>query len=209
MNVRQSRSPRIGAEPVEWRQPTPWSLPVAAIDTDRNLLFGLLALQTGLIGESQLVAAFQSWIRDKSRPMADLLVGRGGLDADDRDVVEALVARHIKKHGGDVEKSLAAVPAGQSTYASLARSGDLDIECTLARLGPARPVQSENPADLTETLSVGSVTSDGQRFRILRPHAEGGLGAVFLAIDQELHREVALSSSSISTPTTRLAEFVS
>jgi eukaryotic-like serine/threonine-protein kinase len=31
---------------------------------DRHLLFGLLALQNGLIDQGQLVAAFQAWTRD-------------------------------------------------------------------------------------------------------------------------------------------------
>ena len=41
-------------------------------------------------------------------------------------------------------------------------------------------------------ISVGKATSVGQRFRVLRPHARGGLGAVFVALDAELNREVAL-----------------
>ena len=40
---------------------------------DRDLLFGLLALQNGLIDQGQLVAAFQAWTRDKARPLADHL----------------------------------------------------------------------------------------------------------------------------------------
>jgi eukaryotic-like serine/threonine-protein kinase len=48
------------------------------------------------------------------------------------------------------------------------------------------------PSDATATLSVGTTTSVGQRFRVLRDHSRGGLGAVYVALDSELNREVAL-----------------
>ncbi len=46
---------------------------------DRHLLFGLLALQNGIINQGQLVAAFQAWTLDKSRSLADHLEARGDL----------------------------------------------------------------------------------------------------------------------------------
>ena len=58
-------------------------LPMAA-DTDRQLLFGLIALQVGLIDQAQLVAAFQASAHDKTRPLADHLCDRGSLGIDSR-----------------------------------------------------------------------------------------------------------------------------
>ena len=65
-------------------------------DTSRHLLFGLLALQNGLIDQAPLVAAFQAWTRDKARPLADHLVARGDLDAEHRPLLEALAAAHLE-----------------------------------------------------------------------------------------------------------------
>src|SRR6516162_5441599 len=105
---------------------------MAAIAADRDLLYGLIALQNGLIDQVQLVAAFQAWTRDKGRPLAEHLLARGDLDAEQRSCVEALVALHVKKYGGDAAKTLAAVPAGRSTRESLARIGDANLEASLA-----------------------------------------------------------------------------
>ena len=63
---------------------------------------------------------------------------------------------------------------------------DQDIQASIVVL--ATPPYTDPRATAPE-LPRGT---GGARYRILRPHAKGGLGEVFVAEDTELHREVAL-----------------
>jgi eukaryotic-like serine/threonine-protein kinase len=144
-----------------------------AAEAERNLLFGLIALQVGLIDQSQLVAAFQAWARHKVRTLSDHLGDLGVLDADARAAVEVMVVLHLRKHEGDLEKSLVSLPVGHSTRERLAGLCDAELDASLQHVASC---STEPIADRTATFSVGALTADGQRFRVLRarPGWSGG-----------------------------------
>jgi serine/threonine protein kinase len=155
---------------------------------DRNLLFGILALQMDFISRDQLVAAMNAWVLDKAKPLGQVLVEQGALSSSRRGLLDPLVDEHVAQHGGDPERSLAALSSVSDIRPVLAPIGDADVRASLNLL-QARG-QSESSDTLPQKERPTPVT--GLRFRILRPHARGGLGEVFVAEDGELHREVAL-----------------
>ena len=100
------------------------------------------------------------------------MLERGALSPSRDLLLAGLVDEHIKLHGNDPGKSLAAVSSIGSVREQLTMIADPELHASLAHVSTARPDD-----DLYRTLTqpvLGESTSDGCRFRILRPHAKGG-----------------------------------
>ncbi len=145
----------------------------------------------------------------------------GLLTADQCAVLDGLVESLLARHDGDVCRCLESLSDSARLRRALARarSGHSSGHPTVSPIAiqgessqpgfdsevPIEDVEFDHD-DLDESgehdsaferqrtrggLPVGSSTSAGRRFRVLRPHAQGGIGKVSVAFDTELQREVA------------------
>src|SRR5438270_1027042 len=112
---------------------------------DRNLLFGVLALQMDFINRDALIRAMNAWVLDKARPLGQILVEQGALRTDAHLLLEALVGKHLEMHGGDPQKSLAAVSSLGSVREQLQKVADPDLQASLGCVPVTRPPGQEIP----------------------------------------------------------------
>jgi serine/threonine-protein kinase len=156
---------------------------VMPVESDNNLLFGVLALQAGLVDPGRFAEACSAWAARKDTPLADLLVECGILTAAQRARVDQLLKVALHKPIADPRASVETL-ASDGRQPARAEGADPHL-CDTRTPEPAANGSASvaSPANKREAR---------QNYDLVRVHATGGIGRVWVARDQELGREVAL-----------------
>src|SRR4051812_42568035 len=111
-------------------------------DADRNLLFGILAVQMDFVTRDALIGAMNAWVLDKQNPLAQILVNQGALAQDEHALLESLIHKNLERHGDDPLRSLNALSVVGSVRQDLELVADPDVQASLAHIAVGSPAMS-------------------------------------------------------------------
>jgi len=94
---------------------------------DRDVLFGVVAVQADFINADQFQNAHSLWMKCKERPLEEVLQANGWLTASASSQVARLVERKLKKHDGDICAAL-----NEATGASLRQTLNQELDASLS-----------------------------------------------------------------------------
>jgi len=154
--------------------------------------------QNGLLPQRELLRVLQAWIANESRGLDQILVDEKLLSDVDRGLLLQMVERHIAVHDNDPARSLASLSSVDAVIQ------EIDALATGTVLAEDLRSIDWNRKTFVPGSSLSQARSStpdrDDRFRIIREHAQGGLGIVFVAEDKQLRRQVALKQIRTDRP---------
>jgi len=152
---------------------------------DRNLLFGILAVQLRRVTPAQLVTAAAKWAVEPDKEIAAFLREADVLSQNDVHLLNQFVDAAIAAHHGDAEATLTAFGGNEQLLHSFAgcvhrtRDGNLEIQVS--------------PEARGEWDGASSTVQEAPgRYSEFGVHGHGGMGRVLLVYDAFLGRDIAL-----------------
>lgn len=156
----------------------------------RELLIALLAVQNGLMTREDFLQAGRDCLQRKDNRLLQQIYARKLLSKPDIAVLKQLVDRHLERKNSDIAQTI----IGNSSYASILQElKQIADETQVAVTGEWVAQTAPHAASARPNSSTNSPKAeDINRFRIVREHARGGLGVVYVAEDTTLRREVVV-----------------
>ncbi|MBI4559468.1 MAG: protein kinase [Candidatus Hydrogenedentes bacterium] len=157
------------------------------MERDRNLLFGVFAVQLNKVSPLKLIEIAAVWATDPSRSLSQRLVEAGLLSSRDQQMIGTLVDEAVRAHGGNASDTLQSLGGNELLQRSYLGTLELtDSGSILTRPGP-QPAHIE-----IGELDVRAVEETPGRYSNISEYARGGMGRVLLVHDQHFGRNVAL-----------------
>jgi WD40 repeat protein/serine/threonine protein kinase len=141
---------------------------------ERNLLFGLLAVQLQLATSQDLVSAAAVWAVDQQRSLGDILVERGLLSERQQRLILELIDEQVRGQGGDMARVLESLGAPKAPGTTAPKSGSGSGEFPSSGGSSALPLEQQG------------------RYTMRSELGHGGIGRVMIAFDEAIRREIAL-----------------
>ena len=170
-------------------------------ESERSLLFGLLALREKLIDRETLNDALRTWAAERTRGLDQILNESGVLTPEQSEVIQKKVVQQFGRFQvitgnastfeapGEAPRPLTLTEFGEEP--ATRENGEVTVAESPRKDAPSEAtVVFVDEATAKTWTSVG--TSSEMRYEILRLLAKGGLGEVHVARDKELNRDVAL-----------------
>lgn len=150
---------------------------------EKNRLVATIARMLKLVREDDLTAALAAADARADRSVSQILLDRRLISERQRQLLETLAAEHAEGISG-IDEPNESASGPQSIVSRLSDS--------FGGLTPTMPAGGDWHGPPLRELNIEIQGAEANRYDVLGSHARGGLGEIYLALDKQLHREVAL-----------------